>query len=338
MGVKASPPLLVLAPMAEITDAPFRQIAREHGADAVVTEMISAAGLVRGNRRARMMLEHAECERPLAVQLYGGDADEMAEAARIVAHSAAKFGGFVEININAGCPVPKVTKCGGGSALIRAPEKIAEMVVKMKAAAGGLPVSVKTRVGLRPGNVAIFDILQAVEEAGASSIVVHGRYAVAGHGGPPDIPLLAETVARAKIPVIVNGGTNTPDDAVRIARETGAAGLMVGRAAIGKPFVFDGIKNKWKSSEVQEVREVQNSGNSEVLVVFTKHIGLIVSHYKSLMNKYPELITDPEKFAVRAFVTHLFRYFTGVPGANNIRRNMNSCRNVGDIFRLLECC
>ena len=318
-------PILYLAPMAEITDAPFRGIAREYGADVTVTEMISAAGLARGNRRTRMMLEHTPDERPLAVQLYGGDPDEMAEAARI----AAKFGGFDAIDINAGCPVPKVLKCGGGAALMRTPAKIGGMVAKIREASG-LPVTVKTRIGLNPKTVTIFDVLRAVEEAGATSIAVHGRFASAGHGGAIDLPLLAETVAAAKIPVTVNGGINNADDALRVARETHAAGLMIGRAAIGKPWIFGEIKRRFSS------REPANENSRPALTVFEEHLKRIVSFYGSFGLKYPELFPDPEKPALRAFTSHLFRYFSGIAGANGIRRGMNSCRSVDDILRLVK--
>jgi len=148
---------------------------------------------------------------------------------------------------------------------------------------------------------------------------------------------MAEVVARAKIPVVVNGGINTPEDALFITRETRPAGLMIGRAAIGKPWFFKEVYDRLSSLSNNNDR-LESLSYIEPLTVFTKHLERIVSHYASLKTKYPELITDPEKPAVRAFVTHLFRYFTGMPGANHIRRNMNSCRSAADVFRLLETC
>ena len=324
-------PTLWLAPMAEITDSPFRQIAKSFGADELVSEMISSAGLSRGNLRTRMMLEHSDDEKPLHVQLYGGDPDEMAEASRIAAEL-----GAASININAGCPVPKVLKCGGGAALMRSPAKIGEMVAKIRAASN-LPVTVKTRIGLHPDNITIFEVLKAAEANGATEIAVHGRFASAGHGGPVNMPLLAETVATAKIPVTVNGGINSAADALQIHRETFAAGLMIGRAAIGRPWIFAEIRAAFESG----ANESESTANADSTVskakkIFTAHIQKILSHYGDLVAKYPEQEPDPEKSALRAFTCYLFRYFSGISGSNEIRRNMNSCKTVADIFQLLD--
>jgi tRNA-dihydrouridine synthase len=326
-------PSLWLAPMAEITDSPFRQIAKSFGADELVSEMISAAGLSRGNLRTRLMLEHPDIEpQPFRVQLYGGDPGEMAEASRIAAEL-----GAAAIDINAGCPVPKVLKCGGGAALMRSPATIGDMVSKIRAASQ-LPVTVKTRIGLHPGAITIFDVLRAAEDNGASAIAVHGRFASAGHGGPANILILAKTVAAAQIPVTVNGGINTAANALRIHRETAAAGLMIGRAAIGRPWIFAEIRAAFQAAAAAPITTPAAAADfspEDKEKVFRGHMEKIVSHYSALASKYPELELDPEKPALRAFTSHLFRYFSGISGSNEIRRNMNACKTVREIFELI---
>ena len=184
----------VLAPLADFTDAPFRRLCAEGGASLVYTEMVSAAGLAHGSSPTRQMLETMPGEGPVACQIFGADERDVAAAAALVQGSCRSS--FCELNLNAGCPMTKVTRTGAGAKLMEDPAGIGRLLRAM-AENTDLPVTLKTRLGTRPGEAAIFEILDAAEEAGAGGIVVHARYTSQMHSGPLDLETLAEVVRRA---------------------------------------------------------------------------------------------------------------------------------------------
>ncbi len=318
--------------MAGVTDAAMRVMSYQKGADVCYSEMVSAEGLTRSSIRTRFLMDRLPQEGPLIVQLYGGDVDSLASAARL----ATEYGGFVGIDLNAGCPVPKVLKCGGGAALMHDPKLIGRMVAAMVAETG-LPVTVKTRIGLHPGAVTIFDVIKAVEDAGGAGLAVHGRFASAGHGGPVNFDILAQAVQATQLPVVVNGGIQCAADAMALMSATQAAGLMVGRGAIGNPWLFNEIKYAMDPSgggmmptrrTVEEAREALKT-----------HLALAVEFHEKIRRTSPaevEHSQSPEELAACSFRLYLFKYFAGFPGAVALRRDMASCKTVAAILEAVR--
>lgn len=226
---------LWLAPMAGITNGPFRLLCARGGAGLVVTEMVSADSLRYGNRKSMRMLDIAPGERPVAIQLFGSDPKAMALAARL-----AEEAGADAVDINAGCPVKKVLRSGAGSALMKRPGLLADIVAAVVGAVK-VPVTLKTRVGLKAGAVLGPELARLAEGEGAAAVVIHGRYAEAFHAGPVDFDAVAATAAAVKIPVIGNGGVKDAATA-RAMLAAGCAGAAIGRAAVGNPFVFSEIE------------------------------------------------------------------------------------------------
>lgn len=324
-----SRPAIHLAPLAGITDAAMRTVSSRMGADVCYTEMVSSMGLTRGSSGTRQLMERLPQEGSLVVQLYGGDAESMGRAAGM----AAEHGGFSGIDVNAGCPVPKVLKCGGGAALMRDPKLIGRMVSAMVAETR-LPVTLKTRIGLHPGAVTVFDVIKAVEDAGGAGLAVHGRFASAGHGGAVNLELLAQAVACTLLPVVVNGGVNCAADAVALIKATGAAGVMVGRGAVGNPWLFGEIACALDGEAPLPTRL---HAMPDVLAVLKEHLALLIEFHKLLNAKYPDQALasqNPEALAVRSFRLYLFNYFKGHPGSVALRREMASCNSVADILRI----
>ncbi len=225
---------LWLAPMAGITNGPFRLLCASGGAGLVVTEMVSADSLRYGNRKSMRMLDITPGERPVAIQIFGADPRAMALAARLAEEAGADV-----IDINAGCPVKKVLKAGAGSALMKRPGLLADIVAAVVNAVK-VPVTVKTRVGLKAGTALGPELARIAEGEGAAAVVLHGRYAEAFHTGPVDLEAVAATAAAVKIPVIGNGGVKDAATAGALLA-AGCAGAAIGRAAVGNPFVFSDI-------------------------------------------------------------------------------------------------
>ena len=228
---------MYLAPMAGFTDSPFRRLCKEHGADVLVTEFANAEGLVRGTEAVWRDLYFTEAERPLGVQLFGADPALMAEAARrVVARLRPDF-----IDINYGCPADKVTCANAGSSLLRdlpLLEKIAAAVV----GAVNIPVTAKIRLGWDERSIVAPEAARHLAGAGICALAVHGRTKEQGYRGGADWAVIASVAEAVAIPVIGNGSVDAPEMAARQRRETALAGLMIGRAALGYPWIFREIK------------------------------------------------------------------------------------------------
>ncbi len=228
---------LYLAPMAGFTDSPFRRLCKEQGADVLVTEFANAEGLVRGTPMAWTDLHFTVLERPLGVQIFGGDPALMAEAARLVVERLRPD--FIDLNF--GCPADKVTCRNAGSSLLRdlpLLEKIAAAVV----AAVEIPITAKIRLGWDERSIVAPDAARRLEGAGVRALAVHGRTKEQGYRGGADWTVITEVAAAVAIPVIGNGSVDTPEMAGRLRRETALAGLMIGRAALGYPWIFRELK------------------------------------------------------------------------------------------------
>ncbi len=235
---------VLLAPMEDITDLPFRVICKRQGADIVYTEFISSDGLVRDAKRSMQKLTLAEEEHPVSIQIFGGDMEVMKLAARKAEESGPDF-----IDINCGCWVKNVVVRNAGAALLKDPPLMAQMT-KTLVNEVSLPVTVKTRLGWSKDEIVIIDVAKRLEDAGAAAITVHCRTRDMGHGGEADwmwIPKIREAV---NIPVILNGDVENPEDVVEAFNLTGCNAVMIGRAAIGNPFVFRQAKEMIKYGKV----------------------------------------------------------------------------------------
>ena len=313
----------VLAPLAGFTDAPFRRMCAEGGADLAYTEMVSAAGLAHGSSPTRQLLETMPGEGPVACQIFGVTESDIAFATRFIEgldprtlDGRRETTRFVELNLNAGCPMTKVTREGAGAKLIEEPEKI-HRLLKAMVENTSLPVTLKTRLGPHPQKARIFEILDAAERAGAKGLVVHARYTSQMHGGPVHLDVLREVVERAKIPVTGNGSVTDAKTAAAMA-ETGVSAVMVGRAALANPSIF----NQLKGEDVR--REMKDE--------FRSHLGYLLQFRDQLAARFPgDHIPSPDGFASVKMHVHLFRYFNGRPGAAELRRRLNTVRTLGEI-------
>jgi nifR3 family TIM-barrel protein len=224
---------IVLAPMEDVTDAPFRRRCRALGAHLCVTEFIGAEQLLAGSQLARRRGTLAPDDRPTAIQIYGPDAELLMKAAIVAERAAPAF-----LDINCGCWVPQVTKRGAGAAWLREPAAMVAMARRI-AAAVALPVTVKTRIGWGPeSHMPIVDLARRLEDAGVAGLTIHCRTAQMGHQGAADWQWARRAREAVAIPVIVNGDVRTAADVVRALAETGCAGVMIGRAAIAHPWIF----------------------------------------------------------------------------------------------------
>ena len=314
----------VLAPIAGFTNAAFRLMAARGGADMTYTEMVSAAGLAHGSSPTRHLLEIMPGEGPVACQLFGANPDDLAFATREVS----MLGRFVEINLNAGCPVPRIVREGSGSALVKRPELVHDLLSAMVAETS-LPITLKTRPGPRPDRVLMLELIDAAETAGAKGFTLHARFTSQSHAGDVHLDLLAELVCRAKIPVTGNGGVK---DAVtaRAMAETGVAAIMVGRAALPDPHIFAALKSGQSQSISSDPKDPQRL-NSQ-LHLFREHVGLLIDLHGQISARFPaDHLPTLDDWVAGAVRIHLFRYFSGLRGAGEFRRRISSARTISEV-------
>jgi nifR3 family TIM-barrel protein len=224
---------VILAPMEDVTDGVFRKICRARGADLCVTEFVNAEKLVAGQKSATRKIVLGDGDQPTAIQIYGADPERLADAARIAEAAGPTF-----IDINCGCWIPKIARRGAGSGWLRDPDAMVAMA-KLIVSTVKLPVTVKTRIGFgHEKEMPIVDLARRLEDAGISALTIHCRTAQMGHNGAADWSWARRAREVTRIPVIVNGDIRSAEDAKRAFDETGCAGIMVGRAAIGHPWIF----------------------------------------------------------------------------------------------------
>ncbi len=305
-----------LAPLAGFTDAPFRRLCAEGGADLAYTEMVSAAGLAHGSSPTRHLMETMPGEGPVACQLFGAKESDLAFAAREVPSDR-----FVELNLNAGCPMTKVTREGAGAKLVESPQKVYRLL-KAMVENTPLPVTLKTRLGPHPQWTTVFELLDAAEQAGAKGFIVHARYTSQMHGGPLHLDTLAEVVRRARIPVAGNGSVVDAKSAAAMAA-TGVSAIMVGRAALSNPSIFSGLKNP-------------DAGMPRSPEALRRHLEYLLAFRRQLAERYPnDHIPSEDAFASVKMHVHLFRYFAGRPGAAALRARLNKVRTLAEIEELI---
>jgi tRNA-dihydrouridine synthase B len=317
---------IVLAPMAGYTDLPFRRICRRMGAGAVYTELVSVDGLVRGSIQTLHMLSGDPAERPAAAHLYGSDPAVFAEAAAIVE----RMGRFDWIDINAGCPVPKVVRRGAGAGLLKKPERLFEIVRAVRGAVK-LPVTVKTRIGASREMFNIDDVARGVADAGAEALALHARFTADRHSGPADWDTIARVkAASGPMLVIGNGGVTTPAQAVEFLARYGVDAVMIGRAAIGNPWFFA------QSSAILEGREAPAPPSPlERRAMMMEHLAAQIALAQTLFQNRRRKV-DPEEIASRQFRAHLVKYVSGLPGAAAMRRRLNDVRSPADVAAAMD--
>ena len=304
---------LALAPMAGVTDLAFRTICRELGAGLTYTEMVSAKALCFQDGKTLQLMELGEGETPVAVQIFGSDVDCMARAAEKVA--AVANPDFIDINM--GCPVPKVATHGDGSGLMRTPEKAAQIVTAVKAACGK-PVTVKIRKGWDKGSVNAVEFAQAMEAAGADAIAVHGRTRAQMYAGKADWDIIRLVKQAVSVPVIANGDVAEPQDAPHILHYTGADMVMIGRGCFGNPWLFQQAKAALEGKEIPPLPSLAERCDTAV-----RQFELARAH-------------KGEKIACLEARKHYAWYLKGVPYAGYWKKEICQIQTMEDIYRVTE--
>lgn len=293
-NIELSAPL-ALAPMAGITDLPFRLICRRLGCGMTVSEMVSAKGLLYKNVKTTEMLRIDDGERPTAIQLFGSVPAELAEAARMVEASGADM-----IDFNMGCPVPKIVNNGEGSALMKNPQLAHDILAAMVKAVK-IPVTVKFRAGWDDNNRNAVEIARAVEAAGVSAVAVHGRTRQQFYEGKADWSIIADVKQAVKVPVFGNGDIFTVADGLRMLEQTGCDGLMIGRGADGNPWLFTAL-----AAALRGEPQPQAPSLKERLAQASEHLEMLID-YKN------------EVVAVKEMRRHISAYLKGMPHAAEFR-------------------
>jgi len=301
---------VVLAPLAGITNLPFRILCRREGASLAFTEMISVNGLVREGIKTLAMLKSCPEDRPLGIQLFGDTPQYLAEAARMVEG----HGDLLDINM--GCPVRKVVGTGAGSALLREPLKIAAIIREVRKATS-LPLTIKIRSGWQAGDSTFRAIGMIAEAEGCDAITLHPRSRSQMYSGQADWDQLKDLKERLSIPVLGSGDLFTAQDCLRMFAGTGCDGIMIARGALGAPWIFRQV------SELQSAGEVAAICNSERAVTIQQHLELFLQEYC-------------ENVAVREMKKHIGWYASNFAGAAEIRREANKARSKADLNILIE--
>ncbi|MDQ2919858.1 MAG: tRNA dihydrouridine synthase DusB [Verrucomicrobiota bacterium] len=304
---------LYLAPMAGVSDKIFRQLCKERGADVLVTEFVSSEGVFRRNDRTREYLDFDECERPLGVQLFGGHAGHMAEAARQVVDWVAPD--FIDLNF--GCPVNKVVAKNGGSALLKECPTLAAVAEGVVKAVAPIPVTAKIRIGWDDASINAASVARILEDIGIAAIAVHGRTRAQGYSGAADWKVIGQVVEAVRIPVIGNGDITGAADVVRRRDETGIAGVMIGRAAMSSPWIFQQIKHELATGELLPPPDL-----SERWALIQRHCELAVAEWKN------------EDQAIRSMRARLMAYSKGFPGSKILREKFQHVEALADVEQI----
>ncbi|MGZ5431859.1 MAG: tRNA dihydrouridine synthase DusB, partial [Thermoanaerobaculia bacterium] len=301
-----------LAPMAEVTDTYYRSLIKEPGGvGLVVSEFISAEGLTRKNDRSHQMLAFHENERPVAIQIYGGDPERMDDAAAIVEQQGVDI-----VDVNMGCPVKKVVNNGAGSALLKDFDKAARVVEKIKAAVT-IPVTVKVRKGWESDDV--IPLLKRFEEIGVAAIAIHGRTRKESYTGASDWAYIADVKKELNIPVWGNGDVKTPEDAVRMFEQTKVDGVMIGRAALHNPFIFRDIQAHMNGEPVAAANEIERRIDA-------------MQRYLSKIDAAPQI----DRWKLHKARTVIGWFSKGIPHGKDIRSGLQDITAVSDVQRLLD--
>lgn len=301
-GLRFTSPF-ILAPLAGYTDLPFRLLCREFGAGYCVSEMISCHGLTFKQPKTIAMMQSVGSERPVAFQIFGAEPDLMGEGAALMCQHKPDM-----IDINMGCPVKKVTKRGAGSALMSTP-LLAEQIIKQVKANSNVPVTVKFRSGPDAKNINAIEFALMAQEAGASAIIVHGRTRAQGFTGLADREIIGKVKDAVTIPVIGNGDILTYEDGNEMMSQTGCNGVMVGRGALGNPWIFS--------------PEGRPDSSVDIIAGAIRHMELMEEHL-------------PVDRMIGCIKNHLGRYFKGLPGSSRMRKAVYDSPSFGELKEMMK--
>jgi len=303
---------VILSPMVGVTDAPFRRLSARGGAALMSGEMLSAQALKFQNKKTLAMLQFFPDERPVSSQIMGSEPEIMAIAARMIEERGADL-----VDINAGCPVPKITKTKSGAALLKDDARFAAILSAVVKAVR-IPVTIKIRIGVRENEYLAPALAKLAENCGAAAVVVHARPVSKRHSGRPDWEGLRQTVEAVKIPVIGNGGVNTPKDAENFLRISGCAGVSVGRSAIGDPEIFRRIRHYLSTEEL-----LPEATQREKLETLAQHAAWAAEFFGERQGL----------LRLRKIVPY---YVAGFPNATTFRARANKIATIKEWTELLE--
>ena len=302
----------ILAPMAGVTDLPFRLLCKEMGAGLICMEMVSAKAISFHNKNTEKLMEIEEKERPVSMQLFGSDPDLIAEMAAQIEERP-----FDILDLNMGCPVPKVVNNGEGSALMKNP-KLAAEIVRKTAKAIQKPLTVKIRKGFDEAHSNAVEMAKYLEDAGAAAIAVHGRTREQYYAGKADWEIIRQVKEAVSVPVIGNGDVTDPISAHKMMEETGCDGVMIGRASRGNPWIFRQLVEYDKTGNIPERPDVE-----ELKAMILRHARLQLQ-YKG------------EYTGIREMRKHVAWYTAGYPHSAAIRRRVNEIETIGQLEEMLE--
>lgn len=303
---------LILAPMAGVTDLPFRLLCREQGCGMAVTEMVSAKAILYNNRNTGELLEVAKEEGPVGVQLFGSDPEIMARIAARV-----EPGPYALIDVNMGCPVPKIVNNGEGSALMK-DLRLAEQILTAMVKAVEKPVTVKFRKGFTDQEVNAVEFAKMAESCGVAAVAVHGRTREQFYSGKADWDIIRKVKEAVRIPVIGNGDVFEPEDAKALLEETGCDGVMIARGAKGNPWIFSRTLHYLKTGELLPGPTVE-----EIQAMILRHGRMLAEH-------------KGEGIAMREMRKHMAWYTAGLPHSAKLRGDMNRVETLEELRRFAE--
>ncbi len=303
---------IVLAPMAGITDLPFRYLAKKFNPGLVYTEMVSAKALFYGDEKTKKLLNMKNEKRPIAVQIFGSDVESMVYATKYLQDKADI------IDINMGCPAPKVVKNGDGSKLLLNLDLVGEIVTAV-AKASDIPVTVKIRKGWNDENIVAEEVAKIIEKAGASAITIHGRTREEFYSGKADWDIIKKVKESINIPCIGNGDIKSPQDALKMFEQTNVDGIMIGRASLGNPWILKNIIDYLKTGTYDDLFP----NNEQKLNLIIEHINL-------------EVEEKGEDIGVKEMRKHLSWYIKNLKDASRIRERINTLKTKQEVIDCLE--
>ncbi len=303
---------IVLAPMAGITDLPFRYLAKKFNPGLVYTEMVSAKALFYGDEKTKKLLNMRNEKRPIAVQIFGSDVEAMVYATKYLQDKADI------IDINMGCPAPKVVKNGDGSKLLLNLDLVGEIVTAV-VEASDIPVTVKIRKGWNDDNIVAKEAAKIIEKAGASAITIHGRTREEFYSGNADWDIIKKVKESINIPCIGNGDIKSPEDALKIFKASNVDGIMIGRASLGNPWIFKNIIDYLETGTY----DYSFPNNSQKLKLIIEHINL-------------EVEEKGEDIGVKEMRKHLSWYIKNLKDASRIREKINTLKTKQEVIDCLE--